>query len=85
MSVHHGNKNAVKILQKTINHKRMSRGAGNQDIVAVDGVYGPKTEKWLKYYGIEGWRVLTFRIKFICDICRRNPKTQYNVCRTTET
>ena len=71
MIVNHGSRNAFKIIQKAINHK-----AGNPDLLKVDGKFGPQSKLQFSRYTPENDRVLAFRAKFYCDICRANP-SQY--------
>lgn len=72
MTIHHGSRNAVKILQRAINNKALSHG-NTWDKLKVDGTLGPATRAGIDKWKPEATRVLALRAKFVTAICRVNP------------
>lgn len=68
--------NAGKILQRAINRKLLSEEAGKSPI-AVDGMVGPITSRWAKFYGRSLGEFFTIeRIRYYVKLADRRPASR---------
>jgi len=68
-----GFSNAGEILQRAINRRLLSEEAG-RDFIAVDGIVGPITTRWARFYGRSLGDLFTIeRIRYYVEIADRRP------------